>query len=68
MLPHYFLAHALTGERSIAQQKWLIDKLTRAERPTATEREILRALERAQAMYVEHRDRLVHELETANPE
>ena len=55
-------AHVATGEQSIAQQKWLIDKLVRAERPTTTAYEILRAIERTQAMYLEHRDRLEREL------
>ena len=56
-------AHVDSGERSITQQRWLIDRLTRAARPTTTAHEILRALERAQAMYLEHRDRLERELE-----
>ena len=59
-------AHVVTGDRSIAQQKWLIDKLIRAERPTTTAYEILRAIERTQAMYLEHRDRLERELAVAD--
>ena len=61
-------SHVVTGERSIAQQKWLIDKLIRAERPTTTANEILRAIERTQAMYLEHRDRLERELATTGSE
>ena len=61
-------SHVETGERSIAQQKRLIDRLRRNERETTTAHEVLRALERNQVMYVAHRDRIERQLATANPE
>jgi hypothetical protein len=59
-------AHVAGGERSIAHQKQVIDRLSRAKLETTTAHEVLRALETSQVLYEAHRDRIERQLAAAD--
>lgn len=59
--------HVALGEEHIAKQKALIAGLERKGRDTVNARAFLVTLHEAQALHLEHRDRLLAELESYRP-